>query len=181
MRLITIDPRALKPNPDPTRRTAAAPQADALLLATIKAVGIVQPPIISPQLDGGNGYYIQYGHRRVSQAIAAELAEIEVLVADPETDKDALRAIVENVAREGMNPVDLWRSIERLVGLGWTEESIAIALAQSVRQVRKLRLPRERPAGDARPNGSRRYAERAAVARHRCRDRRGTGRGLEEA
>src|SRR5260370_6713708 len=140
MRLITVDPRALKPNPDPTRRTAAAPQADALLLATIKAVGIVQPPIILPQQDGGNGYYIQYGHRRVPQAIAAERAEIEMLVADPETDKDALRAIVENVAREGMNPVDLWRSIERLVGLGWTEESIAIALALSVRQVRKLRL-----------------------------------------
>ncbi len=140
MRLMTVDPRALKPNPDPTRRTPATPQADALLLATIKAVGIVQPPIISPQQDGGNGFYIQYGHRRVSQAIAADLAEIEVLVADPETDKDALRALVENVAREGMNPVDLWRSIERLVGLGWTEESIAIALAQSVRQVRKLRL-----------------------------------------
>ena len=122
------------------RRTPATPQADALLLATIKAVGIVQPPIISPQQDGGNGYYIQHGHRRVSQAIAAELAEIEVLVADPETDKDALRAIVENVAREGKNPVDLWRSIERLVGLGWTEESIALALAQSVRQIRKLRL-----------------------------------------
>ncbi len=140
MRLMTVDPRALKPNPDPMRRTPATPQADALLLATIKAVGIVQPPIISPQQDGGNGYYIQYGHRRVAQAIAAELAEIDVLVADPEEDKDALRALVEAVAREGLNPVDLWRSIERLVGLGWTEESIAIALAQSVRQVRKLRL-----------------------------------------
>lgn len=140
MRLITIDPRALTPNPDPLRRTPATPQADALLLATIKAVGIVQPPIISPQQDGGNGYYIQYGHRRVTQSIAAELVEIEVLVADPEDDKDALRALVENVAREAMNPVDLWRSIERLVALAWTEESIAIALAQSVRQVRKLRL-----------------------------------------
>ncbi|OYU86391.1 MAG: plasmid partitioning protein [Bradyrhizobiaceae bacterium PARB1] len=140
MKLITIDPRALKPNPDPMRRTPATPQADALLLATIKAVGIVQPPIISPQQDGGNGYTIQYGHRRVTQAVAAELAEIDVLVADPEEDKDALRAVVENVAREAMNPVDLWRSIERLVALGWTEESIAIALAQSVRQVRKLRL-----------------------------------------
>lgn len=140
MRLITIDPRALTPNPDPLRRTPATPQADALLLATIKAVGIVQPPIISPQQDGGNGYYIQYGHRRVTQSIAAELVEIEVLVADPEDDKDALRALIENVAREAMNPVDLWRSMERLVALGWTEESIAIALAQSVRQVRKLRL-----------------------------------------
>jgi hypothetical protein len=61
MKLITIDPRALKPNPDPMRRTPATPQADALLLATIKAVGIVQPPIVSPQQDGGNGYTIQYG------------------------------------------------------------------------------------------------------------------------
>jgi ParB/RepB/Spo0J family partition protein len=137
---MTIDPRALKPNCDPMRRTPATPQADALLLATIKAVGIVQPPMISPEQNGGNGYTIQYGHRRVAQAIVAGLAEIDVLVADPEEDKDALRAVVENVAREGLNPVDLWRSIERLVGLGWTEESIAIALAQSVRQVRKLRL-----------------------------------------
>jgi len=137
---MTIDPRALKPNCDPMRRTPATPQADALLLATIKAVGIVQPPMISPEQNGGNGYTIQYGHRRVAQAIVAGLAEIDVLVADPEEDKDALRAVVENVAREGLNPVDLWRSIERLVGLGWTEESIAMALAQSVRQVRKLRL-----------------------------------------
>ena len=45
-----------------------------------------------------------------------------------------------NVAREPLNPVDLWRSIERLVALGWTEESIALALALPVRQVRKLRL-----------------------------------------
>src|SRR5258708_17637927 len=51
-----------------------------------------------------------------------------------------MRALVENVAREPLNPVDLWRSIERLVALAWTEESIALALALPVRQVRKLRL-----------------------------------------
>ena len=39
-----------------------------------------------------------------------------------------------------MNPVDQWRAIERLVALGWTEEAIGIALAQSVRQIKKLRL-----------------------------------------
>ena len=83
---------------------------------------------------------IHFGHRRVAQAIAAELAEIRVLVADPDADHDAMRALVENVAREPLNPVDLWRSIERLVALGWTEESIALALALPVRQVRKLRL-----------------------------------------
>ncbi|RWC93555.1 MAG: plasmid partitioning protein, partial [Mesorhizobium sp.] len=39
-----------------------------------------------------------------------------------------------------LNPVDQWRAIERLVALGWTEEAIGIALTQSVRQIKKLRL-----------------------------------------
>ncbi len=140
MELMMVDPRALKENPDQMRRTKSSPQADVLLLASIKAVGIVQPPVILPEHDGGNGYVIHFGHRRVAQAIAAELTEIRVLVADPDVDRDAMRALVENVAREPLNPVDLWRSIERLVALGWTEESIALALALPVRQVRKLRL-----------------------------------------
>jgi ParB family chromosome partitioning protein len=140
MKLIKVDPRALTENPDPTRRTKSTPQSDALLLATVKAVGIIQPPIVTAQRGRGNGFTIEIGHRRVAQAIAAKLDEIEVLVADPDEEKDALRSLIENVAREPLNPVDLWRRIERLVALGWTEESIGIALGQSVRQIRKLRL-----------------------------------------
>ena len=56
MRLMTVDPRALKENPDRTRQTKSSPQADALPLATIRQVGIVQPPVIAPQGEGGNGY-----------------------------------------------------------------------------------------------------------------------------
>jgi ParB family chromosome partitioning protein len=140
MKLIKVDPRALSENPDPTRRTRSTPQSDALLLATIKAVGVIQPPVVTPQRGRGNGFVIEIGHRRVAQAIAAKLDEIEILVADPDDDKAALRSLVENVAREPLNPVDLWRRIERLVALGWTEESIGLALGQSVRQIRKLRL-----------------------------------------
>ena len=58
MHLIKVDPRALKENPDRARQTKSTPQADALLLATIKAVGVVQPPVIAPERDGGNGYVI---------------------------------------------------------------------------------------------------------------------------
>jgi len=46
-----VDPRALKENPDRTRQTKSTPQADALLLATIEVVGIVQPP------ESGGGTY----------------------------------------------------------------------------------------------------------------------------
>ncbi|MDH0117810.1 ParB N-terminal domain-containing protein [Rhizobium pusense] len=140
MQIIKVDPRALKENPDRMRQTKSSPQADALMLATIKAVGIVQPPVVAPETNGGNGYIIDAGHRRVRLAIAAGLEEIEILVADAANDNGAMRSMVENSVREALNPVDQWRGIERLVALGWTEEAIAVALALPVRQIRKLRL-----------------------------------------
>ncbi len=140
MFLLKIDPRALKPNPNSARRSPSSAQADALLLATIKAVGIVQPPIVAAEADGGNSYLINAGHRRVAQAIAAGLEEIEVLVDETADDTGAMRNMVENIARDPLGAVDQWRAIERLVGLGWTEEAIATALALPLRQIRKLRL-----------------------------------------
>tara|TARA_R110000751_G_scaffold101602_5_gene195858 strand:- start:14143 stop:15807 length:1665 start_codon:yes stop_codon:yes gene_type:complete len=140
MHIIKIDPRALKDNPDDARKSKSTPQGDALLAATIKAVGIIQPPVVSPEADGGNGFIIQAGHRRTRGAIAAELEEIEVIVTDAADDGGAMRSMVENIAREPLNPVDQWRAIERLVALGWTEEGIAAALSLSVRQIKKLRL-----------------------------------------
>ena len=140
MHLTKVDPRALKENPDRLRQTKSTPQADALLLATIKAVGIVQPPVITPEIGGGNGYVINAGHRRVKQAIAAGLEEIDVLVDEAANDNGAMRSMVTNIAFEPMNPVDQWRAIERLVALGWTEEAIGVALALPVRQIKKLRL-----------------------------------------
>ncbi|MDP9839881.1 ParB/RepB/Spo0J family partition protein [Neorhizobium huautlense] len=140
MQILKIDPRALNANPDDARQSKSSPQSDALLLATVKAVGIIQPPVVSPQVDGGNGYLIQAGHRRVQAAIAAGLEEIEVVVSEAANDNGAMRSMVENIAREPLNPVDQWRGIERLVALGWTEEAIAVALSLPVRQIRKLRL-----------------------------------------
>ncbi len=140
MHLMKVDPRALKDNPDRARQTKSTPQADALLLATIKAVGVVQPPVIAPETGGGNGYIIDSGHRRVKQAIAAGLEEIDVLVVEAANDNGAMRSMVSNIGFEPLNPVDQWRAIERLVALGWTEEAIGVALALPVRQIKKLRL-----------------------------------------
>ncbi|WP_137137261.1 plasmid partitioning protein, partial [Rhizobium sp. FKY42] len=70
--------------------------------------------------------------------------EIEVIVREAANDNPAswraMHSMVENIAREPLNPVDQWRGIERLVALGWTQEAIAVALALPVRQIRKLRL-----------------------------------------
>ena len=140
MELMTVDPRSLKDNPDRARQSKSSPQSDALLCASIKAIGVVQPPVVKLDPQGGNSYIIVFGHRRAAQAVAAELAEIPVLIADPDDDLGAMQSFAENIAREPLNPVDQWRAIERLVALGWTEESIALALALPARQIRKLRL-----------------------------------------
>lgn len=119
MELKFVDPRALKENLDKARRSKSNPQADALLLATIRAVGIVQPPVVAPETDGGNGFVIDAVHRRVKQAIAAGLKEIAVLVTERAKDGGAMRSLAETLAHEQRNPVDQWRAIERLTVSLW--------------------------------------------------------------
>ena len=68
--LRSIDPRTLHLNPNNPRRTAAPPAMDDQLVASIKAVGIIQPPCVTPK-DGG--LMIVVGNRRVKAAIAAGL------------------------------------------------------------------------------------------------------------
>jgi hypothetical protein len=114
MHLMKVDPRALKDNPDRTRQTKSTPQADALLLATIKAVGIVQPPIVFPETGGGNGYIVNAGHRRIRQAIAAGLDEIDVLVDAAANDNGA---IVGESHLSGATDVTVARSATWLVSL----------------------------------------------------------------
>jgi len=139
MELKTVDPRSLIENPDNPRRRAPPDQADGQMAATARAVGILQPPVVR---EAPGGLMTIYGHRRVRGAIAAGLPEIRVLVlgtAEHASD-DAMRAMIENVARKAMSPVEQWRAIEKLVSERWTEEAISSALVLPVRTLRKLRL-----------------------------------------
>jgi len=134
-----IDPRILIENPDNPRRKAPTDEADKQMEATARAIGILQPPVAR---EVPKGLMTIYGHRRVRGAIAAALGTIQVLVLGPDEDAsdDRLRALVENVARKAMTPVDMWRAVEKLTSDKWTEEAIATALAAPVRLVRKLKL-----------------------------------------
>lgn len=140
MKLIKIDPRLLRDNPDNPRRTASSPDANAALLANVRAVGILQPPIAR---ERDEEVVLIAGHRRRDAAIAAELTPIDVLVWEPGDDQvdggDGVRALSENMVRAAMNPVDQWRAIEALVGEAWTEDAIAAALNLPVRRIRALR------------------------------------------
>lgn len=137
MELRTIDPRKLRLNPGNPRRTKAPPEADAQLTANIKAIGLIQPPLVKAI---GKTLRVIAGERRVTCAIAAGCEQIPVLVCGDNHDADPVRALAENTQRAQMGPVDQWRAIEGLCASGWSEEAVATAFSISSRGLRKLRL-----------------------------------------
>jgi ParB-like chromosome segregation protein Spo0J len=88
--LRSVDPRILQPHPNPARRTPAAPGLDEQLFASIKAIGIIQPPIV---VESDGTLVINAGHRRVTQAIRADFAAIDVLVCDADEALELMRAL----------------------------------------------------------------------------------------
>jgi ParB/RepB/Spo0J family partition protein len=135
--LRSVDPHTLQASPNNPRTTPVSPAMDEQLLASIRVVGIIQPPYVTPKDDE---LVIVAGRRRVKAAIRAGLPLIDVLVCDADEAADAMRAVAENLIRASMSSVDTWRAIERFEALGWNEQAIGDALALPVRTVRRLKL-----------------------------------------
>jgi ParB family chromosome partitioning protein len=135
-RLRVVDPRILQPNPHNPRVSPVLATQDEQLIASIKARGIIQPPVVAEK-DGA--LVIRAGHRRSKAAITLSLPTILVLETEPGTI-DLMDALAENLIRASMNPVDIWRAVENLEAQGWNQEALASALALTVRTVRKLKL-----------------------------------------
>ena len=68
LELRTVDPASLVPNPGNPRRTPAPQAMDAQLVASIKAIGLIQPPLVC-ETDGT--LVTVFGNRRIAAAIAA--------------------------------------------------------------------------------------------------------------
>ena len=130
-------PTSLVPNPDNPRRTPTSPAMDEQLVASIRAIGIIQPPRVK-EVNGA--LVIIAGNRRVQAAIAAGLDVIDVLICEADDAADPMRSVSENLIRASMSSVDVWRATEALERQGWNEQAIADALALPVRTVRRLKL-----------------------------------------
>lgn len=133
----------IQPNPDQPRRTFADDDLKALA-ASISEKGLLQPVLVRPLTDGG--YQIVAGERRWRAAQLAKLHEIPVLVREL-TDRETLEiAIVENVQRADLNPVEEARAYKQLVDrFEHTQEEIARAVGKSrshvANMMRLLSLP----------------------------------------
>ncbi len=135
--LRSVDPRSLTLNPNNPRKTPVPKEMDQQLVASIMAIGLLQPPV-AREIDGA--LVVRAGDRRVRTSIAAGKDLIDVYVLDGNEDIDAMASMSENLVRVGMNPVDTWRGIDKLEQQGWNEDAIANALALPKRTVQKLKL-----------------------------------------
>jgi ParB family chromosome partitioning protein len=83
------------------------------LIASIKAVGLVEPITVTPE---GESFRILTGHRRYRAAKEAGLKEIEVLIREPEAEMSRRRkSVVSNVQREDVGVVELAEALKALL------------------------------------------------------------------
>lgn len=114
------------PNPNQPRKNF---DKDSLneLAESIRIHGLIQPIIVNKMPDG---YMIIAGERRYKAAKICGLTEIEAIVKNYSEKQVAEISIIENLQREGLNPVELARGIKRLMEeFGLTQEKVAERLS----------------------------------------------------
>ena len=100
------------------------------LAESIKAQGIMQPILVRPV--GGGRYEIIAGERRSRAAKLAGLTEVPVLVKDVPDEAAAAMALIENIQREDLNPLEEAQGLQRLTAeFGLTHEQAAQAVGRS--------------------------------------------------
>lgn len=121
---------ALVPNPAQPRRDFAD-EALAELADSIHQQGIIQPLLVRP-LEGTDRFQIVAGERRWRAAAKAGLSEVPVYVRDMDEQEAMAAALIENLQREDLNPVEEAQALNALrVTLGITQEELAARLGRS--------------------------------------------------
>lgn len=107
------------------------------LAASIRAQGLMQPILVRP--IGAQSYEIIAGERRFRAATLAGLVEVPVLVKDVPDQAAAAMALIENIQREDLNPLEEAQGIQRLIDeFAFTHEQAAESVGRSRSAVSNL-------------------------------------------
>lgn len=114
------------------------------LAASITAHGIIQPIIVRKHKDG---YQIVAGERRWRAAQLAGLQEVPVVIQEIADDQLLEIALIENIQREDLNPIETAHAFDRLSKMGFSQEEIGRRTGKDratiANLIRLLRLPKE--------------------------------------
>lgn len=139
-----IDIDLIDPNPQQPRTRFAEKDLEDLA-QSIRANGVVQPIVVRPK---GSRYEIVAGERRWRASQKAELRRIPAVVKEVSDDKLLELALVENIQRQELNPVEEARAYRKLIEtIGLTQELVAERVGKSrtivTTAIRLLKLPDE--------------------------------------
>lgn len=137
----------IRANPDQPRRYFDKEKIGDLA-ASIREKGIIQPLIVRPSSDADGEYEIVAGERRWRAAQIAQLHDIPVIVRDYDDTEVLEIAIIENIQRADLNPIEEASGFDQLMEkFGHTQEKLADVLGKSrshiANSIRLLRLPED--------------------------------------
>ncbi|MBQ3093743.1 MAG: ParB/RepB/Spo0J family partition protein, partial [Clostridia bacterium] len=141
---VTLKLTDVSPNPDQPRRYFDD-EALAELAASVEQHGILQPLLVRPMPDGS--YQIVAGERRWRAARMAGLTQVPVVIRDLSDSDTAKLALIENLQREDLNPMEESLGYSRLMEqFNLTQEQTAQAVGKSrpavANALRLLKLPK---------------------------------------
>jgi ParB family transcriptional regulator, chromosome partitioning protein len=114
------------------------------LAESVRENGILQPLLVRPRPAGG--YEIVAGERRYRAALKAGLRHVPVVVRQLTDDETLALALIENLIREDIGPLETARAFQRLMeDFGWTQEEMGRRVGKSrsavANALRLLKLP----------------------------------------
>jgi ParB family chromosome partitioning protein len=141
---LELDIDLIKSNPKQPRKNFPETQLDELT-QSIKANGIVQPIVVRKK---DSGYQIVAGERRWRAAQKAQLNKIPAVVREVSDEKLLEIALIENIQRQELNPIEEARAYQQLIeDVGLTQEMVAKQVGKNrtfvTNYLRLLKLPKE--------------------------------------
>jgi ParB family transcriptional regulator, chromosome partitioning protein len=138
-----IDVNLISPNPKQPRTVFDEEQLNELA-ASIKEVGLLQPPVV--RSIGGGKYQLIMGERRYRASKLAGLKSIPVIIRQTPDDQLLREALVENIHRSQLNPLEEGAAYQQLLNdFGYTHDELADRLGKSrpaiTNTMRLLNLP----------------------------------------
>jgi ParB family chromosome partitioning protein len=138
-----IDINLISPNPKQPRTVFDEEQLNELA-TSIKEVGLLQPPVV--RSIGGGKYQLIMGERRYRASKLAGLKSIPVIIRQTPDDQLLREALVENIHRSQLNPLEEGAAYQQLLNdFGYTHDELADRLGKSrpaiTNTMRLLNLP----------------------------------------